>query len=93
MDHPAMKALLVCSLLTALFTALGKRRKEFAAGEGPPRAERAGASESLGRGEGKDTPRRFMAREPGRAAKEASHEPRSGASQATLWSSAERGVR
>jgi hypothetical protein len=31
---------------------LGKQRKEFAGGEGPQRAERAGASESLGRGEG-----------------------------------------
>ncbi len=30
---------------------LGKRRKEFATGEGPRRAEGAGASESLGRGE------------------------------------------
>jgi excinuclease ABC subunit A len=30
---------------------LGKRRKEFAEGEGPQRAEGAGASESLGRGE------------------------------------------
>jgi hypothetical protein len=30
---------------------LGKQRKEFAGGEGPQRAERAGASESLGRGE------------------------------------------
>src|SRR5208283_2504387 len=29
---------------------LGMRRKEFAHCEGPPRAERAGASESLGRG-------------------------------------------
>jgi hypothetical protein len=39
---------------------LGKRRKEFAADEGPSRAERAGASESLGRGEGEGTPRRFL---------------------------------
>jgi photosystem II stability/assembly factor-like uncharacterized protein len=31
---------------------LGKRREEFAAGEGPEGAERAGASESLGWGEG-----------------------------------------
>src|SRR5262249_34933505 len=31
---------------------LGKRQKEFAEGEGPLAAERAGASESLGRGEG-----------------------------------------
>jgi hypothetical protein len=31
---------------------LGKRRKEFANGKGPLRAERAGARESLGRGEG-----------------------------------------
>jgi len=31
---------------------LGKQRKEFAGGEGPQRAERAGASESLGWGEG-----------------------------------------
>jgi len=31
---------------------LGKWRKEFAVGKGPLRAERAGASESLGRGEG-----------------------------------------
>ena len=30
---------------------LGKQRKEFAGGEGPQRTERAGASESLGRGE------------------------------------------
>jgi hypothetical protein len=30
---------------------LGKQRKEFARGEGPLRAERAGASASLGRGE------------------------------------------
>jgi peptidoglycan/xylan/chitin deacetylase (PgdA/CDA1 family) len=30
---------------------LGKRRKEFAGGEGPLRAERAGASKSLGQGE------------------------------------------
>lgn len=30
---------------------LGKRRKEFAGGEGPIGAQRAGASESLGRGE------------------------------------------
>jgi hypothetical protein len=34
---------------------LGKQGKEFAAGEGPLRAERAGASESLGRGEGERT--------------------------------------
>jgi hypothetical protein len=33
---------------------LGKQRKEFAGGEGPRRAERAGASESLGRGEEPD---------------------------------------
>jgi len=30
---------------------VGNRRKEFAGGEGPPRTERAGASESLDRGE------------------------------------------
>lgn len=30
---------------------LGRRRKEFTGGEDPPRAERVGASESLGRGE------------------------------------------
>ena len=31
---------------------LGQQLKEFAEGKGPLRAERAGASESLGRGEG-----------------------------------------
>jgi hypothetical protein len=34
------------------FELLGKQRKEFAGGEGPLRAGRAGASESLGQGEG-----------------------------------------
>jgi len=38
--------------LPAGLESLRKRRKEFAGGEGPLRAERAGASESLGRGEG-----------------------------------------
>ena len=37
---------------------LGKRRKEFGEAEGPPRAERAGASESLGRCEGERSSRR-----------------------------------
>ena len=38
---------------------LGKRRKEFAGGEGPLRAERAGASDSLGRDEGATTPKLY----------------------------------
>ncbi len=38
---------------------LGKRRKEFAGGEGPLRAERAGASDSLGRDEGATPPKLY----------------------------------
>ena len=39
-------------LLLGGLESLRKRRKEFAGGEGPLRAERVGASESLGRDEG-----------------------------------------